>query len=266
MEQLNMNTTKKLQGGVLAALILLSVFLGVKTIGEIMGFGTIGVEPGQNIISVTGEGEVFATADLATFSFSVEQEGATVAEAQKKSTEISEKAIKLLEDAGIEDKDIKTTGYNVGPKYDYNVRPCTAYNCPSSNPKIVGYEVSESIVVKVRKIDKAGGILSNLGATGVTNISSLEFTVDDEDALKVEARTKAIADAKEKAERLASDLDVGLGSVISFYESSEGGQPIMYAKAMDMAVGGATASSEAVPLAKGENKITVNVTITYRIK
>lgn len=265
MDQLNINSSKKLQNGVVIALILLSVFLGVKIIGELKSFPTIGVEPGQNIISVSGKGEVFATADLATFSFSVEQEGATVADAQKKAGAIHDKAMKVLKDAGITDKDIKTTGYNVGPKYDYSARPCNAYGCPPSNPVIVGYQVSQTITVKVREIDKAGEVVSNLGESGVTNLSSLEFTIDDEDALKTEARTLAIADAKDKAEKLSKDLGVSLGKVVSFYETTEGG-PIYYEKAMMNSGVGGGADIPSTSFATGENKVGVNVTVTYRIR
>lgn len=255
-----------MQKSIIAVLVLLAVFLGVSIIGGLKSFGNIGVEPGQNIVSVSGKGEVFATADLATFSFSVEQEGATVADAQKKAGSINDKAMKVLKDAGIADKDIKTTGYNVGPKYDYSARPCTTYGCPPSNPVIVGYQVSQTITVKVREIDKAGEIVSNLGESGVTNLSSLQFTIDDEDALKAEARTKAISDAKDKAEKLAKDLGVSLGRVVSFYETTEGG-PIYYEKAMMNGVGGgADAAAPSTSFATGENKVSVNVTVTYRIR
>lgn len=264
-QQLNINPPQKIQTGALVALIMLSVFLLVKTFNEIKQNSNIGVEAGQNIISVAGKGEVFATADIANFTFSIDQEGVTVAEAQRKATEISDKAVKILKDAGVEDKDIKTISYNVGPKYEYNTRPCTAYSCPPSNPTIVGYQVNETLFVKVREIDKAGGMISDLGEIGVTNISSLEFTVDDEDTLKTEARTIAITDAKEKAKKLAKDLGVRIGGVVSFNETSEP-YPIYYNKAMDAVGVGAPQIAPEVNLQKGENKITVNVNVTYRIK
>ncbi len=267
MTDFNINPPERLQKGAFFALVILSIFLIAKTVGEIKTLGTIGVEPGQDIISVSGKGEVFATADIANFTYSVDQEGSTVAEAQKKATDISEKALKVLKSAGIEDKDIKTTNYNVGPKYDYTVGPpCTPYSCPpSQNPKIVGYEVNETLSVKVRNTDKAGQVISNLGDTGVTNISSLEFTIDDEDTLKADARTKAIADARAKAEKLASDLGVSLGRVVNFNENNDA-YPVFYEKSMGVGGSDAAATPPSVPLQKGQNKITVNVDVTYRIR
>lgn len=261
----NIHSSKKVHNGVVAVLILLAVFLAVKVISEFKGLSSVGVEPGQNIISVSGKGEVFAAADLATFSFSVETEGVTVAEAQKKSGDIETKAMRVLKDAGVEDKDIKTTSYSVGPKYEYNVKPCTAYSCPPGNPTIVGYQVNHTITVKVRDIDKAGALVSNLGETGVSNISNVDFTIDDEDALKAEARSKAIIDAREKAQRLAKDLGVSLGKVVSF--SEDYGGPIYYGKAMEMGVGGANPQSAPnTSFATGENKVSVGVNVTYRIR
>lgn len=250
---------KKLVGIVL---VVLAVFLVAETFAA---WKQSKNDLTYNTITVTGTGEVFAVSDIASFSFSVNEEGASVPDAQKKATEKSNKAIKYLKDAGIEEKDIKTTNYSVNPKYEY--KPCTIYNCPSPNGTIIGYEVNQSVTVKIRKVDTAGKILSDIGETGVSNISGLSFTIDDEDALKAQARSKAIEDAKTKAKKLAQDLGVRLGKVTSFYENSEipyyggyGGAAPMMEKAADSRV--ATPPS----LPKGENKISSSVSITYKIK
>jgi len=264
-DPVNINPSKRMQTAIVVALSMLSVFLLFQTFGVIKSNSNIGIEPGQNIISVSGKGEVFATADIANFTYTVEQEGSTVADAQKKAGEVSAKAIKVLKSAGIEDKDMKTTGYNVGPKYEYNTKPCGAYGCPPGNPTIVGYTVSENIRVKVRKIDTAGTIISNLGETGVTNLSNLDFTVDDEDVLSEEARSLAIVDAKNKAKKLAKDLGVSLGEVVNFNEET-GGSRMYYDKAYGVNAQGLGAPVANVTIQKGENKITVNVNVTYRIR
>ena len=265
------NTSKRVHSAIVIALSLLAIFLLAKTLTEFKKYPNAGSEYGQNIISVSGKGDVYATADVATFSFSVMEEAPTVADAQKKATEKNNNAIKTLKDNGVEEKDIQTTGYNVNPKYDYNSgRPCTAYGCPPSTPKLIGYEINQSVTVKVRDIAKAGDILTKIGATGVSNISGLSFTIDDEESLKAEARSKAIENAKEKAKKLAKDLGVRLGDVTSFYEETNPGYPI-YGKSMDsMSVGmGGAGNPVAMPIAEiatGQNKITISVNVSYRIK
>lgn len=134
----------------------------------------------------------------------------------------------------------------------------------SGTPKIVGYDVSQTVEVKVRDTAKAGEVLAALGSEGVQNISGPEFTVDDEDKVKAEAREKAIAEARTKAKKLASELGVRLGHVVSYSEGGNYPQP-MYAmggKALSM-----DARVESVPtLPTGENKTSVTVMVTYEIR
>ena len=249
---LNINPPEKMQKAVIVTLALLSLFLVVKTTDEFTHWGDE-TSVVQNSVSVQGQGEVFAVADIATFNFSVNETGKDVAEAQTKAADKNNAALKYLKSAGIEEKDIKTENYNAGPKYDYT----------QAGQKLVGYEVTQTVSVKVRNVSKAGDILSGIGATGVSNISTLSFTIDNDDALKAEARTKAIADAKVKAERLAKDLGVKLVGVASFSESESNPRP-MY-DMMSKAVGGGVAATvPQVPL--GENKIGITVYVTYKIK
>lgn len=218
----------------------------------------------QSTITVDGTGEVVTKPDIATFTFSVMEEAKTVAEAQKKSSERMNRALALLKDGGVEEKDIKTSGYNINPKYEYqNCPPFTA--CPVRDPQVIGYQVTQSVEVKVRDIEKAGDILSSVGSVGVQNISGLIFSVDDDEKYKAEAREKAIEAARAKAKALASDLDVRLVRVISF---SESGYPMPYAYglggvAYDKAVAPQAAN---VSVPSGENKITSQVNITYEIR
>lgn len=245
----------------LLALIFLAVFLLGKSLNE---FKRYQGNPDQlNTITVTGEGEVFAIPDVATFNFTIMEEGTTVPDAQKKATEKNNAVIKFLRDKGIEDKDI-TSVPNVNPKYQYDNRPCTQWSCPSSTGTIVGYQASYYVTVKVRKADDAGAITSGISALGISNISSVSYTIDNDDELQLEARSKAIEDAKTRAERLADDLDVNLKEIVSF---NEGGRayPMMYAKEamMDQSAGSMAAPTPDLP--RGENQITSSVSITFRI-
>ncbi len=246
--------------------IALSAFLIVQTVGVVKSYRYIGGENvPSNVITVSGEGEVFAPADIASFTFSVQTNASTVALAQEMATEAIDSALTKLKDLGIEDRDIKTLDYSVYPKYEYDQVICTDFRCPPSSQRLVGYEVNQTISVKVRNVEKAGNILGSLGDTGVTNVSGLSFTIDDEDALNREARKMAIEDAREKAEELAKDLGVRLVRIISFSEGGNGYYPAVYrTEALGMG-GGADAKAEPqIPV--GENKIISNVTITYEIR
>jgi hypothetical protein len=183
-------------------------------------------------------------------------------------TKKTDAAIEALKKLGIADKDVKTVNYSVSPKYDYN-QPCAAGmmcgGMVSGTPKIVGYDVSQTIEVKVRDTTKAGDTLSALGTIGVQNISGPNFMIDDEDAARAEARGKAIEEARSKAKVLAKQLGVSLGTVISYSEGGSYPQPMMYSA---MTKGGIMdARAESAPsLPVGENKTSVTVMVTYEIR
>jgi uncharacterized protein YggE len=122
--------------------------------------------------------------------------------------------------------------------------------------------------VKVKDTKKAGELLSGVGSKGASDVSGLSFTIEDEDKLKAEAREKAIAEAKAKADVLAQSLGVSVIRVTGFYEDSGGYQPpIAYGMGGDMAVRNMAQEAKAAPeLPAGENKIVSNVSITYEIR
>ncbi len=260
----------RLSKAVLWAVVLLAVFLGVKVLSSLKELSYIGkgVYP-SNVIAVNGTGEVLAVPDTASFSFSVNEDGKTVKEAQDKATKKINSILDAIKSMGIDDKDVKTTSYYSNPKYEYNQVACTNLYCPPGKQILVGYEVSQSISVKVRNTDKAGEALTKVGELGASNISGLDFVVDDLEKVKAEAREKAVADAKAKAKVLSKTLGVKLDTVVNFYENGDGAYPIMYREsAMDAKGGiGAVMSAQATPsVPTGENKIVSNVTITYEIR
>ncbi|HYF10619.1 MAG TPA: SIMPL domain-containing protein [Candidatus Paceibacterota bacterium] len=249
---------------------LAALFLVGKAWNEFRVAGFVGRDGVvQNTITVDGRGEVNYKPDIATFTFAVTEEGKTVAEAQAKSSERMDKALKFLKDSGVEDKDVKTTGYHISPKYSYQTSAtCVPYGpCVPPDPKIVGYTVSQNVEVKVRKTDEAGDLLSGIGNVGVQNVSSLMFSVDDEEKYKREARAKAIEDARAKAKALASDLDVRIVRVVSF---SEAGYPMPYygygkgGVAYDRMEVAPQVANVQVP--SGENEVVSQVSITYEIR
>ena len=245
--------------------MLLSVFVFVKLINEIKTFSTIGHgEKPMNTIVVSGDGEVYASPDIASLSFSVRDTKKTVAEAQAEVEKKISASFAFLKENGVDAKDIQTTGTTFYPQYQYYDNYCRVDYCPPAKaPVITGYEMSETVSVKVRAIDNVGKLIAGLGTIGVTDLSGPNFAIDNEDTLKEEARGEAIAKAKAKAEALAKDLGVRLGDIVSFSES--GNSPIYYGKSpagMGYGMGGDTAVSTET----GQNKVTSNVTITYEIR
>ena len=245
---------------------MLALFLLTLTVGEWRAFKYIGegIAP-TNIIMVSGEGEVFAVPDTGEFSVTIQEEAKDVASAQDATAKKANAIISYLKGADVAEKDIKTTDYNISPRYEWNQTVCAGGYCPPGPQTLIGFQASETLNVKVRDTKKAGDLLSGVGGKGVYHVSGLSFTIDDEDALKAEARGKAIAQAKEKAEMLAKSLGVSLVRVVGFNENEGGYTVPMYARA-EMTQGGDMAKAVAPDIAVGQNKITSNVNVTYEIR
>lgn len=221
---------------------------------------------GPTTINVSGEGEVVAKPDIGQFSFSVRAEGDDAASAQNASAESINEILSYLEEAGVEEEDIKTQNYYLNPNYRYETRVCPEGSyCPPGDRVLDGYEVTQSVVVKVRDLDAAGDLISGVGQRGATNLSQLQFTIDDESALKADARAAAIADARAKAERLAEDLDVRIVRLMSYYEEDRGDYYGMGGDAMMKSFSSEEAAM-APQLPTGENVITTRVSVTFEVR
>lgn len=253
--------------GLLGILFVFALLLSIKSIKELRYVGT---NPANtSTINVDGTGHAIAVPDIATFSFSVSETGKTVAEAQTKATDRINSALKTIRGQGVADKDISTQSYNINPHYEYQRAVCPATSpeisyCPGSKSVLTGYDVSQSIEIKVRDISKAGAILASIGSLGVQNVSGLNFSVDEPAKVQAEARNKAITDAKSKADVLAKQLGVSLVRVVSFSENSGGYPRPMYS--MEKVMGAGVSAPAAPEIPAGEQKVTSNVSITYEIQ
>ncbi len=248
------------------SLVLLSMFFT-----NLKEYSYIGRDiSSQTTISVTGEGEVFAAPDIATVSFSIMQTAQTPAEARKTVDEKMKKIHDFLSSSGVADKDIKTTGYNLNPKYEWQQRQivCIVYPCPQPPGKqvLLGYEVMQSIEVKVRNLDDAGKILGGLTDNGATDVSGLTFSVENEDGIKATVREAAITKAKAKAQQLAKDLGVTLVRIVSFNEGGNFAVPYAQVTMKAMSADSGVAPAAPADVSAGENKYVSNVTIVYEIR
>jgi uncharacterized protein len=218
-------------------------------------------------ISVTGKGEVTSIPNIAEVTFTIRETSPKVADGQKLVKDKTTAAVEALKGLKIEEKDIKTLSYMTSPKYEYRPVYCRGGYCQNSNPVIVGYDITQTIQVKVRKVEEVGTVFEKLGALGINELSGPNFTIDDIEKIKDEARGLAITDAKEKGQVLAKQLGLKIVRITGFDDGSvpEGYPMPMYEKAMsvsDARVSGNVADG----IMQGENKTTSQVTITYEVR
>ena len=230
-------------------MIILAIFLLAST-NKVVNTATT-----TNTVSFSGEGKVVSKPDIAKVQLSIVTDALTSKAAQDENSKKSKAVTDYLKKQNIADKDIKTTGYNIYPQYKYPR--------DGSQPTITGYQVNQSMEVKVRDLDKVSNILDGVVAAGTNQVNSLSFEIDDPEELKAEARKKAIEDAENKAEELEDQLDIDLGKIVNFSENT-GGYPIPIYLELKDGRGGVGGDGPSVPT--GENEIIVNVSLTYQIK
>ncbi len=212
------------------------------------------------LISVTGTGEVSAAPDTAFINSGVTTQGATAREALDANTKAMNDLLATLKEAGIEARDVQTSGFSVSPNYVYtDARDANGYTLP---PKINGYQVYNTVNVRIRDLANLGAVLDKQVNVGANTINGITFAVADPSKLLDEARKAAFADAREKAALYADAAGETLGLLRSVSESQSYDQPQPYMmKTMDMA-----AASAPVPVATGELSFSVNVQVTWAVE
>ncbi len=269
METLEHNKIKIFKA-LFVLIVILSAYFAVKIFKEVEGNSILLQAAEPATVSFSGHGEVTAVPDIANISLTLRKESSTAKEAQENVATKEKRVLDFLKGKNVDEKDIKTVNASVYPKYEYQKYPGVSNECRGDEcyyggkQVLIGYEASESINIKVRKVDDAGAIMQGLGDIGVSDLNGPNYAIDNEDGLKAEARKKAIDEAKEKAKVLAKDLGIRLGKIKSFSETGNY-YPIMYGKAEMMDSAGSSAPAPA-ELPKGENTVSSDVTITYEIK
>jgi uncharacterized protein YggE len=210
----------------------------------------------QEGIWVNGEGKVTAIPDVATLSLGIEAQDTTVAAAQAQAAEAMDKVMNVLKDNGVAEKDIKT-------QY-FNIQRVTRWDNDKQEEIVIGYRVTNTVTADIREITKAGTIIDAVVAAGgdLTRINSIGFSVDDPSSYQEQARELAVADAANKAKKLADAAGVKLGKPTYISETSYVPGPI-YRDVAAVAEGALPAIT--TPISPGETEITANVQITYAI-
>lgn len=208
-------------------------------------------------IVVSGQGEAAVAPDMAVLTLAVQTEAETARAALDENNDAMADVIEALKEAGIEDRDLQTSGLSISPRYVYP-RPGNEEQAP----RLVGYQVSNSLTVRVREIDMAGEILDRSVTLGVNQGGTISFTNDDPTAALEEARKRAVEDAVARARTLAQAAGVELGRVLEITENGHMRPPMPFA-AMASRMEADTAAS--VPIQTGENSYTVNINVTFEL-
>lgn len=202
-------------------------------------------------LNLSAYGEVRAAPDMATISFGVVTEATTAAEAMQMNATRMNQVMAALRRAGIEARDVQTSGLNLSAQYDY------VQNEP---PRLRGYQASNQVTVIINDLTKVGATADAVVAAGVNQINGIGFGLKDPSAAENQARLMAVRNLQAKATLYAEALGVELAGIRSL---SEGGgyspqPPVMFARAeMAMDSGGST------PVAAGQLTVRIDITGVY---
>jgi len=212
-------------------------------------------DQGSPGITVAGSGSVFGQPDIAVVTLGVEAQAATVGEARSQAAERMDAMVQSLKDGGVAEEDIQTTRFSVQPLYDF----------ADGRQVLRGFLVNNVATAKIREIDNTGSLIDGALAGGgdLSRVESLIFTIDDPSALEEEARTKAVQDARARAETLAAAAGLELGDARSIVESRAPVVPLAFDQSFaELPQAGDVAS----PIELGELEVQVEVQVIYGLK
>jgi uncharacterized protein len=202
------------------------------------------------MISVTGEARISAPPDLAQIDAGVTSEAKTAREASDANNAAMGKVLLALKGAGVDEQDYQTSRLSLQPQ--------NSQSRPGGPSTIVAYRASNRVTIRLHEVSKLANVIDIVVGAGANDIGGISFMVSQASKLLDDAREKAIADARRKAEIYARAAGVTLGAPISI---TEGGlpAPISFRR---MAAGAA----EATPIAPGEETLQLTVSVSWAIK
>lgn len=204
-------------------------------------------------LTVTGEGVAEAVPDMATIRVGVQNGAATAAEAMASTSAAMAAVLERLAGAGVAPRDVQTSGLSLSPVYDYSRQD-------GSPPRQVGFEARNGVTVRLRDIAAVGTVLDALVSDGANTLEGITFGLQDPVPAMDEARRRAVAEARRKAELYAEAAGVRLERLVSLDEARGlSPRPEMFARA-------AAVADAAVPVAEGELSLSASVTMVYEIR
>lgn len=202
-------------------------------------------------ITTEGEGVVTAVPDMATLSLSVVSSQKSAHGAVTANSAAVKKVLDDVKAFGVDKKDVRTSDFSLSANYVY----------PKDQPaRVVGYTVSSSLEITVKRIEDASRLLDALIASGANRVEGVTFDFSNRAALLDQARDAAVRDAKRRAQIMASAADIRLGGLQSLSENVSSRGPIMRSYMLEM-----KAAPASVPLEPGQHAIKVNVTAIWNI-
>jgi len=201
------------------------------------------------VMIVTGSAQVSVAPDLATVILGAETQSRQAVEALRKNSTAMGELFNLLQESGIEQKDMQTSGLSLEPQYLHS---------SGALPKLTGYVARNRVTVRLRDLDKLGALLDAAVSTGSNVFHGLSFGLQDPVAAQDIALAKAVARARAKAEIMAGAAGVELGPLLSISESGSRGQPVPIMREAVMAM-------DAVPVAEGSVSINATANLTFEI-
>lgn len=202
-------------------------------------------------IQITGTGSVAAVPDMATITLGVVTQGISGKDALRANSDQLARVFADLAEAGIDERDIQTSGLSLQPDWDHNADR-------RQQPLIVGYTARNGVTVRVRDLEILGDVLDDVVSSGANQFNGLTFGVTNPTPLQNEARVSAVKDAEARATLLVTAAGANLGKVLNISEGGAVRPQMMRSMAMDMAESG-------VPVAAGEVDLRASVTVTYEI-
>ena len=218
------------------------------------------VAAGNAVLTVSADGRSTRTPDLAVFSAGVTTQAKTASAALSQNAEQMNAVITALKASGIAERDIQTSNLSVNPVYG---QPrADANGNVTGDPVIIGYQATNQVEVKQRKIAGYGKTIDTLVNAGANQVSGPSFQLDDPDTASDEARVEAMKKARSRADLYAKAAGLTVKRILTISESGGYAQPpmVMFARADKMMAGAAPS-----PVAAGEVQVGANVTVTFEL-
>jgi uncharacterized protein YggE len=242
-------------GKMLATIIAVSaaVYVVVK-ISPPISISSI-VSQKDSLFTVSGEGKVTVVPDIGIVNLGISISRSTVKDTQTEANRVINAISAEVKKMGVDSKDIQTSNYNIYPQYDYR----------NTTNRITGYQITSTLTITVRDLDKLNSVIDVATANGANTVSGVSLTVNDErlKELNLQAREKAVAEAKIKAESLAKAAGISLGRIINVQESSPSyPRPMLYATDLKAGLGGGSETN----IQPGSTDIVSSITLSYETR
>lgn len=222
--------------------------------GLLIGAGAMAQQSQQvNNVSVVGEGSVTAVPDNVVISARVEHTGDSAQEVKSQNDKVISDLLVYLKEFGIPSENVKTEYLRLRKEQNYNT-------------KEEYYAANQALSIRVEDMDSYEELMGGLLDKGLNRIDGISFETSKQDELQIEARKKAVIDAKEKAQQYAQALGQKIGPAIEIRETGASGpQPILRAASVMSAQAGYESGS-GPQIAPGELEITTRVNVSFLLR